>query len=167
MIEIHPFAPFVPAYSKTLILGSFPGKESTQIKREDDWFYCAKRNQFWKILQIVFNRDLTTTTDKKKLFEENQIAITDILLSCERQNNLNSDENLINKTYNQKAISSILATKPIERILFTSKGVYKEFVKHFDIPKDIVLIVLPSPSPIFRRLKIDEKAAIYQQYLIP
>jgi hypoxanthine-DNA glycosylase len=97
MKETHPFQPFAPIGSKKLILGSFPGKESTQITRENDWFYGAARNQFWKILEIVFGKDLSDKNDKQELFKENKIAITDILLSCERRENNNSDDNLINK----------------------------------------------------------------------
>jgi hypoxanthine-DNA glycosylase len=165
MTEIHPFEPFVPSGSTKLILGSFPGKESTQTKRENDWFYCAARNQFWKILEIVFDRDLSNKKYKQQLFKNSNIAITDILLSCQRRDNKNSDENLINKKYNKEAINEILTKNNIKKILFTSKGVHKEFVDNFDIPVEVDLVVLPSPSPVYRRLNLQEKAKIYKDYL--
>jgi hypoxanthine-DNA glycosylase len=165
MIEIHPFKPFVPVNSETLILGSFPGKESTQNPKNEDWFYYAKRNQFWKIIEIVFNKQLNTVEEKQKLFTLHHIAITDILLSCERKENKNSDSNLINKTYNNGAIESILKENPISRILFTSKGVYHEFSSHFEEPLNVELITLPSPSPIYRRKSLHEKAIEYSKYL--
>jgi hypoxanthine-DNA glycosylase len=166
MTEQHPFKPFVPERSETLILGSFPGRESTQKTRENDWFYCANRNQFWKILEIIFAKDLSSIEKKQQLFSGNRIAITDILLSCERQDNKNSDNNLINKKYNNEAISAILFENPIKQILFTSKGVYQEFLENFDKPKDVKLIILPSPSPIYRRLNIADKAIEYKKYLL-
>jgi hypoxanthine-DNA glycosylase len=165
MTEQHPFEPFIPDGSTKLILGSFPGKESTQSKRDNDWFYCAARNQFWQILEIVFGRDLSHKKDKQELFKNNNIAITDILFSCQRRDNKNSDENLINKEYNKKAINEILANKSIKKILFTSKGVHREFIENFKIPEQVDLIVLPSPSPIYRRLNLQEKAKIYKDYL--
>jgi hypoxanthine-DNA glycosylase len=164
MTEQHPFEPFIPEDSTRLILGSFPGKESTQSKRENDWFYCAARNQFWKILEIVFDRDLSDKKNKQKLFKYNNIAITDILLSCQRSENKNSDENLINKEYNKKAINEILTTKNIKQILFTGKGVHKEFIENFEYPKHLDLVVLPSPSPVYRRLNLQDKAKIYKDY---
>lgn len=164
MIEPHPFRPFVPIKSDILILGSFPGKESTQNPRDNDWFYCASRNQFWKILEIVFERTLSSFDDKQKLFRENRIAITDILLSCSRRDNKNSDSNLINKEYNREAIYSILADNPIKQILFTSKGVHQEFLANFEKPRNIELTVLPSPSPIYRILSIQDKADEYKKY---
>jgi len=166
MTELHPFSPFVPIKSETLILGSFPGKESTQKPRENDWFYCANRNQFWKIFEIVFKTNLSTLKNKQQLFTENRIAITDILISCERKDNKNSDNNLINKIYNQEAIENILANNPIKCILFTSKSVYQEFLVNFHKPANVELIILPSPSPVYRRLSLQKKSDEYLKYLL-
>jgi hypoxanthine-DNA glycosylase len=165
MREHHPFEPFAPKGSTKLILGSFPGKESTQNKRVNDWFYCASRNQFWKILEIVFEKDLSNKNDKQELFIDNKLAITDILLSCERRDNKNADKNLINKEYNKDVITEILTRNEIRKILFTSKNVHREFVDNFDVTGQIELVVLPSPSPIYRRLSLQEKAKIYKYYL--
>lgn len=164
MKEQHPFEPFIPENSTKLVLGSFPGKESTQSKRENDWFYCAARNQFWKILETVFDKNLSTKEAKQKLFEENKIAITDILYSCTRRDNKNSDENLINKEYNKRAIKEILTSQNIKTILFTSKSVHKEFIENFEFPKHLNLVILPSPSPIFRRLDLEEKSKVYKEH---
>lgn len=165
MIERHPFKPFVPQNSRILILGSFPGKESTQLKRDNDWFYGASRNQFWRILEIIFGRDLSRKEDKQQLFNENKIAITDIVLSCVRRDNKNSDDNLIDKEYNQKAIKEIIAANQVGKILFTSKGVQKEFLKHFGKPEKIELFALPSPSPVYGRLSVQDKALVYKEHL--
>ena len=143
MIEKHPFAPYVPQNSRILILGSFPGRESTQISRDNDWFYCANRNQFWKIIESVYDQVLLTTSSKQELFKQRNIAITDIIESCERSENKNSDNNLINKVYNKVAITKILAQNPITKILFTSKSVYFEFLENFDKPKAVELVILP------------------------
>src|SRR5690554_2438378 len=131
MIENHPFNAFIPKSSEVLILGSFPGKESTQNKRENDWFYGANRNQFWKIIELVYDVKLNNIVDKQNLFNKAKIGITDIISSCGRANNDNSDKNLINKTYN-KDIVNITINQQIKKILFTSKNVYKEFIKNFD-----------------------------------
>lgn len=164
MIEKHPFQPFIPKDCQILVLGSFPGKESTQEKREDDWFYGANRNQFWKILETVYGQELKTKSDKQKLFKRAKIGITDIIESCERIENNNSDSNLINKIYNSR-ITEIIESNLINPILFTGKGVNKEFCEHFVVPKNIDLIVLPSPSPIYRRMSLEEKVENYKKHL--
>jgi len=165
MTEQHPFKPFAPVNSETLILGSFPGKESTQKLRDRDWFYCANRNQFWKIMELVYNKNLSSLDAKQQLLQENKVAITDIILSCERRGNNNKDTNLINKKYNRDAIYSILDSNPIKKILFTSKGVHQEFLENFNMQLNIELIVLPSPSPIYRRLNLQDKAIEYKKHL--
>lgn len=163
MIEKHPFEDFIPDSCELLILGSFPGKQSTQIKSEDDWFYGAKRNQFWKIIELVYDADLTLKVDKQNLFKNLKIGITDIISSCERKENKNTDNNLINKLYNKKIIH-ILETNPIKKVLFTSKNVFKEFTENFEKPKGVELVALPSPSPIYRRLNLQDKAIEYKKH---
>ena len=164
MKEKHPFEPFVPELSEILILGSFPGKESTQNTRENDWFYGANRNQFWKILELVYGLILENKSEKQNLIISSKIAITDIISSCERVGDSNSDNNLINKEYNIEQINKILNEKTIRKILFTSKGVCKEFHEHFDIPNGIELVTLPSPSPIYRRLSLQDKVTEYKKH---
>lgn len=164
MREDHPFAAFIPESSQVLILGSFPGKESTQEKRDNDWFYGANRNQFWKIIELVYDLKLPEKKDKQQLFEKAKIGITDIISSCERKDNNNSDKNLTNKIYNTD-ILKIIKANPINRILFTSKNVYKEFIANFDVPKAVEFVVLPSPSPIYRRLSLQDKVFKYKKHL--
>jgi len=164
MRENHPFAAFVPESSQVLILGSFPGKESTQEKRDNDWFYGANRNQFWKILELVYDLKLPEKKDRQQLFEKAKIGIADIISACERKDNSNSDKNLINKAYNT-GILKILKANPISKILFTSKNVYKEFTANFDVSEAVELVVLPSPSPIYRRLSLQDKASEYKKHL--
>lgn len=125
--EIHPFTAFVPDEATILVLGSFPGKESTRQERPDDWYYGANRNQFWKILEIVYARKLSSRDNNQALFREYGIAITDIIKSCVRANNSASDKNLTEKVYNTDVITTIIETNQIEKILFTSKGVHDEF----------------------------------------
>jgi hypoxanthine-DNA glycosylase len=166
MIENHPFEAFVPEKSRCLILGSFPGRESTQNRRDNDWFYGANRNQFWKILEIVYQKELQNVSDKKALFSTYGVAITDIIKSCERSNDSNADTDLKNITYNVDVIADILLKNQIEKIFFTSKWVAKEFETKIEPllnSNGYSKIVLPSPSPIFRILNIQQKAEVYKR----
>jgi hypoxanthine-DNA glycosylase len=168
MIETHPFHAFVPQEAQVLILGSFPGKESTQQQRQDDWYYGANRNQFWKILEIVYKKELRSLKDKQTLFAEYGIAITDIIKSCKRANNSASDKNLTEKIYNTDVIKGILANNAIEKILFTSKGVEEEFTAHIEpsIPAPRYRkVVLITPSAAYRRESIEQKAEKYRKEL--
>jgi hypoxanthine-DNA glycosylase len=171
-VESHPFEPFFPDGAEVLILGSFPGRESTQLQRADDWFYGAMRNQFWSILELVYGRPLRTRAQKQQLFTEAGLAITDIIRSAVRRDNRNTDENLVEKTYNIAAIDAILQTQRIRRVLFTSRNVEKEFERYVEPllspaarRSTYTKETLPSPSPLYQRLTVVEKAAVYRELL--
>lgn len=161
----HPFPPFVPEECQFLLLGSFPGKDSTRaaVFQTEDWYYGAPRNQFWSIMSIVFpDRDLSTKAAKMALFVDSGIAVSDIILSCIRCDNSNLDSNLTKKIYNTAMIYRILEENPICTIFFTGKGVQREFARHFHFDPAIKLIALPSPSPAYCRMSIREKAEAYR-----
>lgn len=162
--ELHPFEPFVPLNSRILILGSFPGREQTQNKvGKDDWFYGAPRNQFWKILECAFETELSTKSEKQLLFSQQGIAITDLFLEINRSAASNGDEHLHIVHYNTSAISQILIQFPDIQVLCTSRFVEKEFRKLF--PGKQLVSSLPSPSPRYARIGINEKTAVYKQLL--
>lgn len=162
-IETHPFEAFVPEHIQCLIVGSFPGKEQTGIALNDThWFYGAPRNQLWKILEIVYQRELRNRKEKQQLFEEAGIGMTDVIRSCVRTEGTNLDENLEIKEYNKDVIEKILK-KHQPKVLFTSRFVEKEFKKLFPDYKNID--ILPSPSPRYFKLRIEDKARIYQEKL--
>jgi len=166
MIETHPFGAFCPPNAKYLILGSFTAKKNDGDDSYD-WFYVTKRNQFWPILETVYNLKLDNKKAKQDLLTKLSIAITDIIYQCERKKDNSLDSNLINFVYNTPAIRKILWENPIKKILFSSRFVEKEFKKRF---KDLIeefsnieLITLPSPSPRYAAMSKEEKIRRYGQ----
>lgn len=160
-VETHPFEAFIPKNIKYLIVGSFPGKEQTHRDiTEDQWFYGAPRNQFWKILELVYDRELKTKKEKQQLFESKGVGITDVIKSCVRKSGTNLDENLDIKEYNKEAIEQILR-KHHPKVLFTSRFVEKEFKRLFPGFKNTD--ILPSPSPRYFKLSIQDKAKVYKE----
>lgn len=161
--ETHPFEAFVPKKMNVLILGSFPGKEQTRGGLDENaWFYGAPLNQFWRIMAIAYNRDLKTKAAKQKLFEEAGIGITDIFKLVVRTSGSNLDENLQIEEYNWEAIEKILR-KHRPMVLCTSRFVEKEFKKKF--PAYPAVDVLPSPSPRYFAMTIEQKAEVYKNKL--
>jgi hypoxanthine-DNA glycosylase len=169
MSETHPFGNFVPSNAQYLILGSFTGKRTEEdISNGYDWFYGTKRNLFWPILQEVYGKSLQTKENKQKLFSNLGIAITDIILSCERKSNSNLDMNLINIILNSE-VSNILNNNKIKKIFFSSRFVEKLFRKHFkeliNQHPEIDLITLPSPSPRYAAMSRSQKVSYYKDVL--
>jgi hypoxanthine-DNA glycosylase len=163
-IETHPFEPFVPPGMKYLVVGSFPGKGQTEIDINSDlWFYSAKRNTFWKILEAVYNIPLKDKKTKLALLTKTKIGIADIILKAIRKSDTNSDTNLEIIELNDLAINEILKSASLTNVFFTSKFVEKLFKKVF--PQISNTIVLPSPSPRFATMSLQEKISIYKKYL--
>lgn len=162
-LETHPFEAYVPGNISCLIVGSFPGREQTaSVPGDSQWFYGAPRNQLWKILEIVYKRPLRNRAEKQQLFTEAGIGMADIIKTCVRIQGTNLDENLQIKEYNKEVIEQILKEHQ-PKVLFTSRFVEKEFKKLF--PGYRNTDILPSPSPRYFRLRIEDKAKIYAEKL--
>jgi G:T/U-mismatch repair DNA glycosylase len=162
-VEHHPFTAFIPTKICCLILGSFPGKEQSRGGLNDEaWFYGAPLNQFWRILSKAYDRELKTKADKQQLFTKAGIGITDIFGSVIRATGSNLDENLQIVAYNWDVIEEVLK-KHRPKVFCTSRYVEKEFRKRF--PAYIAVDVLPSPSPRYFKLTIEQKAAVYREKL--
>ena len=163
-IETHPFEAFVPKGIEYLIIGSFPGREHTQSPvPEGQWFYGARRNQFWKILEDVYGRELRNRTEKEALFTELRMGITDVVKSAVRLQNTNMDQNLDIIEYNHERIGAILKKKTLKKVFFTSRFVEKVFKREF--PDYHYTEVLPSPSPRYATLSRAQKVALYKEKL--
>ena len=166
MIEIHPFGNFIPLKIKYLILGSFTAK-SVQSDPDYDWFYSSKRNQFWPIIEKVYNIDLHNKSSKVKLFETLFVGIADIIYQCERRHGSSLDNNLVNIVYNPK-LERILQSK-LKSIFFTSRFVEKLYRKAFkkliEEFATVELVTLPSPSPRYAAMSIEEKINKYKELL--
>jgi hypoxanthine-DNA glycosylase len=161
-IEEHPFKFFAPENATILIIGSFPGKEQT-LNPSVNWFYTTKRNQFWSIIEAVYNKELDTIEKKKQLFKDAGIAVTDIFLKVYRRNKSNLDNNLKIIEDNKSIIETLLQERNFKDILFTSKFVEHHFKKLF--PQITNINCLPSPSPRYTRLSKSDKIKSYKEKL--
>ncbi len=168
MIETHAFGVFIPPNAKYLVLGSFTAKKYTDNPNLD-WFYVTPVNQFWPIIEQVYNISLRDQKSKQKLFEKLGIATADIIHQCERRDGTNLDANLVTITYNTPALRKLLKNNKIEKLFFTNKFVEASYKKHLkalltEFP-DIELITLPSPSPRYAAMRKEEKAKMYKDLL--
>ena len=165
MIETHPFRAYIPKNSRYLILGSFPGRRET---RTEEWYYGTKRGQFWDVVRKVYGKKLENLSEKQKLFSHLNIAVSDVLFKIQRINKNNSDQNLKVIEYNTKTVERILVHNNIEKIFFSSRNVEKIFkskFKHLTDGKKIELITLPSSSPRYARLNLNEKVMLFKKLL--
>ncbi len=99
--------------ANVVILGTFPGELSLCANE----YYSDSRNQFWQLLGIAE----TDYKAKMKALEEKEIALWDIIASCERDGS--ADKNIKNVKYND------LSTLKGKTVLFNGKKAYGHFLK--------------------------------------
>ena len=136
----HPFPPLYDKNSKVLILGSFPSVKS----REQNFFYGHPQNRFWKVVATVLEKEIPTTIEEKREFLlSSNIALWDVIASCEITGS--SDSSIKNIVAND--LTEILETANIKKIFVNGKTAEKYYNRYIKgkIGRDAVC--LPSTSP--------------------
>ncbi|MBL8015532.1 MAG: hypothetical protein JNK26_05095 [Candidatus Doudnabacteria bacterium] len=167
MLETHPLGNFTPPNMRYLLLGSFAAK-GMDTDPKYDWYYSSRFNQFWRIIEKVYSVQLLTKKSKIELFSKLEIGIADIIYQCERVKNNSLDTNLTNIVWNE-SLNELLRSNKITRIYFTSKFVEQKYRRHFkhlitEFPH-IELVTLPSPSPRYASMSLQDKTAKYKELL--
>lgn len=136
----HTFPPVFDGNSEILILGTFPSVKS----REAQFYYHHPQNRFWKVIAYLTNSPLPESIDeKKKLLLDNNIAIWDVIKSCEIKGS--SDSSIRNAE--PADLSVILDNAPIERIFANGDKAYKLYMKYSYRKTGRKILKLPSTSP--------------------
>lgn len=136
----HPIPPLFDANSKTLILGSFPSVKS----REAAFFYGHPQNRFWSVLANIYGVEKPLTVEeKKKLVLENNLALWDVIASCEIVGS--SDSSISDVTANN--LSIIIENSKVDRIFVNGKTAEKYYNKYTYPKTNIKAVCLPSTSP--------------------
>ena len=151
------FPPIIKPDSRVIILGSMPGVKSLQEYQ----YYAHPRNAFWPIMDKLFKiySDFEYK-DRLKLLLNNDIALWDVLQSCERQGSLDSSikkESIIVNDFEDLLVEH----EQIKTIFCNGNAAYSTFMKHA-MPKlhdflDIEVIALPSTSPANAKMSFEEK----------
>jgi len=145
MNDISSMDPIIRSGAKVLILGSIPGRQSLDTQQ----YYANPRNHFWPIISNLLNRDITSLNyDEKCLFlQENNIALWDVIASCEREGSLDS---AIRKEKMNDLALLIKKFPTIQWIGLNGTKAYQSYQKY--LKKQPILSIpftkLPSTSPV-------------------
>ena len=146
-MEYHNINPVYDKDSKILILGSFPSVKS----RETQFFYGHPQNRFWKVISALTGTSLPQTVeDKRKMLINNNIAVWDVIASCDIEGS--SDSSIKNVVVNN--LSEILKETNIKTIFLNGGTAYNLF-KKYNKDIDIDIIKLPSTSPANARYSLN------------
>lgn len=158
---INSFNPIVSDSCEKLILGTMPGEES--LRKQE--YYGFGRNHFWKIIFTLFNKELSNNYKQKtELLLQNNIALWDVLKSCERETS--SDSKIRNPIAND--FNTLFTNYPnIKSIYFNGKTAEALFKRH--VIKNInaeryKMTVLSSTSPA-NAIKFEVKLESWKQLL--
>jgi G:T/U-mismatch repair DNA glycosylase len=139
--ETHPFLELGKLSNATkLILGSFPvysitlpdTEEKIKIRKSNgtaQFFYGSCYSSFWRLYHLYIDNDLQIPFQLKNALSslsKNQIAISDMILECERNGKSALDSDLKKRIYNTNMLIEYLDTG-VTNILTTSKGVMEMF----------------------------------------
>lgn len=154
---IQSFPPLISHNPKTLILGSMPGDASLSAGE----YYTNPRNQFWKIISHLLENKPTPPSypEKIAMLQRHQIALWDVLESCDRKGSL--DSNIRNVRLNDFA-SFLQQHKSINLIVFNGQLAHKYFSRYMDVLPGVSMIVLPSTSPA-HTLSLEKKTAAWAE----
>ena len=135
----HELEPIFDIHSKILILGSFPSVKS----REVQFYYGHPQNRFWRVLECLYAVELNDIEDKKKFLYGHNIALWDVIASCEIKGS--SDASIHNVKVND--IQRIIDLSQITRIYVNGKKAEELYNKYVYPSVQIPCISLPSTSP--------------------
>lgn len=154
----HELEPFYDENSKILILGSIPSPKS----RELGFYYMHNQNRFWSVISYVFNDKMPNTIEEKKNFLiKNNIALWDVLESC--QINGSSDSSIKDIVPND--IEKVLKVTKIRKIYTTGKTAYNFYNKYILNKVGIEAIYLPSTSSANAKMSFDDLVCAYSKIL--
>ena len=154
----HTFSPIYNKNSKILILGTMPSPKS----REVGFYYTHPQNRFWKTISEVLNTTFPETIDDKINFlHKNEIAIWDVLASCDISGA--DDSSIKNAVVND--FTEIFDTADIKAVFTTGKKATDLFKKLCAKKYGFEPIYLPSTSPANCRMSQEELTEAYRVIL--
>jgi len=157
--RIIAFEPVTPPGARVLILGSMPSVESLN----QGFYYAHPRNAFWRILAQVFSEPFPEDIPGRiALLERHDIALWDVLQSCEREGSLDS---AIRRPVPNDFEGLFRRCPGIRRILFnggTAERLFMKWGKPWMEGRSCRR--LPSTSPAYT-LSYERKLALWRQAL--
>ena len=162
MFECTGFSPILAQHPKVLILGTMP----SVVSLDKAFYYAHPRNAFWPIIESFMGHALPTIQDKKRACHQLNISLWDVLQTCQRQGSLDS---AIQTPVANNFAALLEQTPQLKTIAFNGKAAEKLFKKEVlsqqSLPCDLNFISLPSTSPAYAAITLEEKRLLWQEKL--
>lgn len=164
MSTIYSFQPIVGNHAKILILGSMPGQASLAVNQ----YYAHPRNAFWPIIAQLLQIHADASYEEKiTALRASQIALWDVLKSCQRTGSLDSMIETDTQAINDFE-SFFRANRKIIHVFFNG-GKAETCFKRYVLPENNLDLLrftrLPSTSPANARLSFEDKCKIWHEMI--
>lgn len=154
----HTFSPIYDANSSILILGSLPSVKS----REEGFYYGHPQNRFWKVIAHILEENVPQTIEEKKdLLLTNNIAIWDVIESCDIVGS--SDSSIKNVIVND--FSGLLSNSQIKSIYTNGNKAYELYNRYAVEKTGMEAIKLPSTSPANAAYNFDKLCEVWKKVI--
>lgn len=151
MTRLASFAPVVRPDCRLLILGSLPGATSLAEGR----YYAHPRNQFWRLIGAVLDRDLEGQAYQARLaaLGEAGVGLWDVVGSAERPGSLDGSIRAAEPNDLSALVSTLLALRAIAFNGGKARALGGPLLLGHACPQ----LALPSSSPANARMAWPEK----------
>ena len=160
------FPAIADKHAHILILGSMPGV----ISLERQQYYAHPRNAFWPIMATLFDMAEVWNYDHRcEHLIKNNIAVWDVLKSCQRQGSL--DQHIKADSMVANDFNTFFQQHPhIQTIVFNGAKSAQVFSRHVlpimdNAVNQISRQQLPSTSPAHASMTFEQKLQHWQQAL--
>ena len=155
---VHDLTPVYDEHSRILILGSLPS-----VKSRGQFFYNHPQNRFWKVLAAVTDHaPLENVEEKKQFLLEHQIALWDVIASCDI---IGSSDSSI-KNVVPTDIEPIINNSKITKIFCNGNTSGKYYKKYQQNNIGIEAVVLPSTSPANAAFSLEKLLEVWQKLIV-
>jgi len=155
------FPPIATPGARILILGSMPGQASLAASQ----YYAHPRNAFWPLMGSLFAFDSTQDyLARVKALNDAQVAVWDVLASCQRPGSLDSAIAKDSVVANDLA-GFVAAHHLIGHIFFnggTAEKLFRRHVMPTPATRNLRQTRLPSTSPAHAALGFVQKLAAWR-----
>jgi TDG/mug DNA glycosylase family protein len=135
-----------------LIIGSFPSRQSL----EKGEYYANRQNRFWTIMQALFGIDPALPyRQRTALLMREHVALWDAIGSCSRAGS--ADNRIKDPVLND--VAGLLVAHPSIRLIACNGGASARHAAQLRLPGNVPLIRLPSTSPAYAAMSLEEKIA--------
>ncbi len=155
------FPPLESSGSRVLILGSMPSQKSLELQQ----YYGHPQNAFWRIMAVVTGvAHDAPYLQRARALNQAGVSVWDSIASCHRPGSMDADIDQETVTVND--FDSFLNRHPaLELILFNGQSSAKTFNKHLGknylSERGLRSQVMPSTSPAYASMSLDEKKAVW------